>query len=162
MSNGVKFIRVRGRIVPIRDAEKRYDPKLLKQAGAKNSISKKDAVNTLRSHSKEDAKLAKSGVKVANIFGSAALVGAAVGIYGSGKAKAIGKTTALVGIAGAMINRSFASGRYMSSQNSEKYARNIEKGKAIGKKDGIGGAVERTHQLAKRLKAGIRKNKTGV
>ena len=136
----VRFIRVRGRVVPV----------------------KGDAVKYMSQSAKSDRALSKTGKKVALASAAGAAGAAALGKL----AKFKGAYAAAGMMAGfSLLNASFAEGRSMSASDRAKYADQLKKGKKIRRGSGIGGASDRAYHEAKFLSVGskIKKaNRTGL
>ncbi len=126
MSSSVKFIRVHGRIVPIRS-----------DATQRGAIVRKGAAI--------DSKLAGQGRKVAKVAAAGAVAAGAVAAIR--KSKRFGLAAGALGF-GAFINQSFATGRAMAARDRLGYAKSIEAGKKIKRGTGFGGASDRAFKEA--------------
>jgi hypothetical protein len=127
----MKFIRVKGRVIPIDD--------------------KKEMQNV----AKKDREIAKSGKKAAATSGALSL---ASGLLSARKKSfGFGAASAALGFI-SLTSYSAATGREMSAKDADKYAKNLGEGKEIKRGKGIGGASERNYLWAKKLSS-FSKNK---
>lgn len=156
---GVKFVRIHGRIVPIKTNpgdQKGKKIKGVKKPGIAPHVTKGKAVSYLKSSSKFDKKMADTGSKFAIGFGAASLGLGALALKKKSTAAAIGS---FVTGMGSLINNSFAAGREMSSKDRMNYAKQIQAGKKIKKGLLIGEASNRAYREASWLQKNIKGRK---
>ena len=148
MANGVRFIRVHGRVVPLRN-----------KGGAVSDNKKKAGL--LRQLGNADKKLADAGRRISLDTGLAAIVTGTAAVLT--KSKGFGVATAGLG-ALSFLHASFASGRSMSSKDYASYAKKAESGQKITSQDrrGIGGASERALRYAKGIQKMGKKGTTSA
>lgn len=152
----VRFIRKNGRIIPVKvKGNMNKFNKDMKKHGATSTkdISKKEYSNVFKQTSKRDARIAKTGRKVGNFSGIAALgLGISSAMSKKGGFKRMLGATALGTLS--LISHGGASGREMSSQLADEISRGVPKGKR--KSAGIGGASERVRRMEKVLSKYVR------
>lgn len=160
----VRFIRKNGRVIPIRSkgagrgppSQKARNKRLLSLQGDKNKKRRVAIVSSaLHETSKRDARLARTGRKVA-AFSAGTSIAASGALFAFnkklsktklGRAGAIGLVaTAGLGALSALVNTSFASGRSNSAKMRRKAAQQIGAGKKLKVRGGIGPAPDQARK----------------
>ena len=140
-----KFIRVKGRVVPIKDKGGASSDKPVKKALRGVAVRKMGA-DYMKKTAVRDDKLAKTGRKVGNTSLAVGAAGALTAIV-SKRWRTAGTVVAGLGALGGLMNHGFASGRSSAAKVRRMAAKDLSGGKINQKKAPapIGAATQRAY-----------------